>query len=160
MQLIIAARTGRTDVARNFDDWSAARTLLTRPDAGFEAPDVIADRWVGEGVLLLNASLTLSRFAVSIDPHQAKGHLPFWRPLMLKTISALLARKAPVVFIGFGAAAADIFSQARLVEGVDGSTAVVLREHPAFAEAVLDKPNPFILCNTYLETMGVAPIAW
>lgn len=160
MQLIVAARTGNDDHARSFDDWPGARAMLTDPDAGFEGPDVIADRWVGEGVLLLNASLTLSRFRVDVDPHQSRGHLPFWRPLMLKTIEALLARNVPVVFIGFGEAAADTLRQAGIAEGANGDVGCILREHPAFAEAVLSRPNPFLLCNEYLETMGAKPIAW
>jgi len=160
MQLIVAARSGNDSYARSFDDWSAVRAFLTDPQSGFEGTDAIGDRWVGEGALLLNASLTLSRFQVDIDPHQSRGHLPFWRPLMLRTIRTLLARKAPVVFIGFGTAAADIFQQAGIAEGVADQTACVLREHPAFAEAVLSRPNPFILCNTYLERMGAKPIAW
>jgi uracil-DNA glycosylase len=160
MQLIAAARTGNDNLARSFDDWPAVRAILTDPGAGFEGPDAIGDRWVGEGVLLLNASLTLSRFKVEIDPHQSHGHLPFWRPLMLRVIKTLMARDAPIVFIGFGAAAADVFRQAGVADGVAGQTCCILREHPAYAEAVLSRPNPFILCNTYLETMGARPIAW
>jgi uracil-DNA glycosylase len=160
MQLIVAARTGNDNFARSFDDWPAARTALTCPDTRFEGPDAIADRWVAEGVLLLNASLTLSRFKVDMDPHQSRGHLPFWRPLMLRVIEMLAARRMPVVFIAFGEAAVDIFKQAGLAEGVDGQAACILREHPAYAEAVLSRPNPFLLCNSYLETMGAKPVAW
>lgn len=160
MQLIVAARTGNDNFARSFDDWPATRATLTAPDSNFEGPDAIADRWVGEGVLLLNASLTLSRFKVDIDPHQSRGHLPFWRPLMLRAIERLVARETPIVFIAFGSAATDIFRQAGLGEGVDGQTACILREHPAYAEAVLSRPNPFLLCNSYLETMGAKPVAW
>ena len=79
---------------------------------------------------------------------------------MLRVIERLRKRATPIVFIGFGAAASDILRQAGVVEGVSGGTACILREHPAFADAVLSKPNPFILCNTYLETMGALPIAW
>ncbi len=160
MQLIVAARTGNDNFARTFDDWPAARSLLTSADSGFEGPDDIADRWVGAGVLLLNASLTLSRFRVDIDPHQSRGHLPFWRPLMLQVIRTLVARNTPIVFIGFGDAAMEILKAAGVEEGLAGQTGCVLRDHPAYAEAVLSRPNPFILCNSYLERMGAKPIAW
>jgi uracil-DNA glycosylase len=160
MQLIVAARTGDDRLGASFEQWPEVRGMLTDPATQFEKPHAIGDRWVREGVLLLNASLTLSRFQVSIDPHQARGHLPFWRPLMLRVIETLLERAMPIVFIGFGAAATDILRQAGVVEGVSGGTACILREHPAFADAVLAKPNPFILCNAYLETMGGLPIAW
>jgi uracil-DNA glycosylase len=160
MQLIVAARTGNDDFARSFSDWPAARAALTSSDSPFEGPDDIADRWVGEGALLLNASLTLSRFKVEIDPHQSRGHLAFWRPLMLRVVETLLARNTPIVFIGFGAAANDILRHFDLGEGMSGSVGCVIRDHPAFAEAVLSRPNPFILCNSYLERMGAKPIAW
>jgi uracil-DNA glycosylase len=160
MQLIVAARTGDDRLAASFDQWPTVRAILNDPAMHFECPSAIGDRWVREGALLLNASLTLSRFQVGIDPHQSRGHLPFWRPLMLRTIEMLLARKAPIVFIGFGAAAADIFKEAGLAEGLSDGAGCVLREHPAFADNVLGKPNPFLLCNTYLERMGALPIAW
>jgi uracil-DNA glycosylase len=160
MQLVVAARTDNADFARSFDDWPATRAMLTRADSLFEKPSSIADRWVNEGVLLLNASLTLSRFKVDIDPHQSRGHLPFWRPLMLRVVETLVARGKPIVFIGFGAAANDILRQFDLNEGISGNVGYVLREHPAFAEAVLARPNPFTFCNSYLEAMGENPIGW
>ena len=160
MQLIAAARTGNERLAESFERWPDVRSMLTSPESGFEAPSAIADRWIGEGALLLNASLTLSRFRVDIDPHQSRGHLPFWRPLMLRVIERLVGRGRPIVFLGFGTAAADIFAEAGISEGRQGNVALVQREHPAFADKVLGKPNPFILCNSYLEAMGTAPIAW
>lgn len=160
MQLIVAARTGHDRLASSFDHWPEVRAILTDPAAKFEAPDSIGDRWVEQGTLLLNASLTLSRFQVGIDPHQSRGHMPFWRPLMLKTVCLLLSRNTPIVFIGLGAAAADIFKEAGLSEGVSGATGYIQREHPAFADAVLCQPNPFVLCNSYLKGMGSQPIRW
>ncbi|MCY1300763.1 hypothetical protein D3C71_2107450 [compost metagenome] len=72
----------------------------------------------------------------------------------------LVARGEPVVFLGFGAAAADIFSQVGVAEGQFGHVAYVQREHPAFADKVLGRENPFLLCNSHLEAMGGRPIAW
>ncbi|MNL20552.1 Uracil-DNA glycosylase [compost metagenome] len=160
MQLIAAARLGDESLSEDFGRWPDVRQLLCDPSGSFEAPGAIADRWVGEGVLLLNASLTLSRFRVDIDPHQSRGHLPFWRPLMLRVIEMLLSRGEPIVFLGFGAAAADIFAEVGIHEGRNGNVAYVEREHPAFADKVLGRENPFLLCNLYLEAMGARPIAW
>jgi len=160
MQLIAAARFGDTALSENFDRWPDVRRMLCDPSAGFEGPSAIADRWVGQGVLLLNASLTLSRFKVDIDPHQARGHLPFWRPLMLKVIETVLAMRRPAVFIGFGDAAADIFARAGLTEGLADGYALIQRDHPAFADRVLGRETPFLLCNSYLEAMGAQPVAW
>lgn len=160
MQLIAAARLGDESLSRDFDRWPDVRRLLCDPSAGFESPSAVADHWVDEGVLLLNASLTLSRFRVDIDPHQSRGHVPFWRPLMLRVVERLLARGEPIVFLGFGDAAADVFAASGIREGLSGSTGYVQRAHPAFADLVLGRENPFLLCNSYLETMGVQPVAW
>lgn len=160
MQLIAAARLGDESLAHDFNRWPDVRRLLCDSTGSFEAPGLIADRWVEAGVLLLNASLTLSRFRVDIDPHQSRGHLSFWRPLMLRVVETLLARGKPVVFLGFGGAAADIFAEAGVAEGRMGHVAYVQREHPAFADKVLGRENPFLLCNSHLEAMGDRPIAW
>jgi uracil-DNA glycosylase len=160
MQLIAAARLGDESLSRDFDRWPDVRRLLCDPNTGFESPATIADRWVNDGVLLLNASLTLSRFRVDIDPHQSRGHLPFWRPLMLRVAERLLARGEPIVFLGFGDAAADILTRSGIREGLSGFVGYVQRAHPAFADQVLGHENPFVLCNSYLETMGAQPVAW
>ncbi|UVC09873.1 uracil-DNA glycosylase [Rhizobium sp. TH2] len=160
MQLILAARTGQPDYAESFDRWPDVREMITAPETAFESPSAIADRWVGQGVLLLNASLTLTRFQVSIDPHQSQGHLPLWRPLMIATIEALAARGQPLVVLGFGDAAAEVIKAAGIRDGQAGRLACVLRDHPARAEAVLAMPNPFVLCNNHLAAMGAAPIGW
>jgi uracil-DNA glycosylase len=125
-----------------------------------EPPSRLAQRWVDCGVLLLNASLTLSRFRIDVDPHQARGHLPLWRPWMIAVLRMLFDRGSPLVVIAFGDAAADTLRRAGVVEGQHAGCAVILRDHPARADAVLARDNPFVLCNAFLETMGVKPIVW
>ena len=97
-----------------------------------EAPNTLADRWVASGVLLLNASLTLTRFRRDGDPHEAQGHLPLWWPLMVRILGHLAQQGSPIVFIGFGDAAAQALIDVGL-SGADADTArrVVLRPHPA-----------------------------
>lgn len=160
MQMIMAARTGDLSYARSFDDWPKTLSAMESGVADIEHPSAIADRWVAKGVLLLNASLTLTRFRVDVDPHQSKGHLRLWRPVIVETLRALALQGKPLVFLGFGAAAADTLAEAGIDETASGHLRCVLRDHPARAEAVLSRPNPFILCNDYLEEMGSCPIAW
>lgn len=107
-----------------------------------------------EGVLLLDRSLTLSRFRVDIDRTVARPSAVL-ATADAAVIEVMLARGEPIVFIGFGAAAAEIFATAGLTEGRSGNVALILREHPAFADKVLGLPNPFILCNSHLEAMGI-----
>lgn len=160
MQMIVAARTGDLSYARSFDDWPKTLAAMESGTVDIEHPSDIADHWVSKGVLLLNASLTLTRFRVDMDEHQTKGHLRLWRPLIVETLRALALRGKPLVFIGFGGAAADALVEAGIDESACGHLRCILRDHPAHAEAVLTKPNPFILCNDYLEEMGSRPIAW
>jgi uracil-DNA glycosylase len=159
-QQIVAARTGDLSYARDFGDWPKTLIAIESGAVELEPPSKIADRWVSEGALLLNASLTLTRFKVDIDPHQSQGHLVLWRPLIVETLRVLAAREKPLVFLGFGDAAAQALALAGIDETVGGNLRCVLRDHPAYADEVLSRPNPFILCNDFLEEMGAQPIAW
>ncbi len=159
LQQICAARTGRQDCARSFADWPA---LLSDIEAGrieLEAPDALADRWVNSGTLLLNASLTLSRFRVETDPHQALGHLPVWQPLMVSVLERLAASGRPVVFMAFGDAAAACLRAAGLHDP-QPPLQTIRRPHPAAAAAFLAQENPFLACNRFLADHGGRPIAW
>ncbi len=160
IQTIIAARTGEARHARSFADWPATLAAIESGAVDLEAPEALAERWVASGVLLLNTSLTLSRFQREVDPHQRRGHLPLWRPLMIRVIEHLAGRGTPVVFIGFGDAAAETIQAAGL-NGPDVSDErVILRPHPAEADAFLALENPFTLCNRHLRTMGAPAVDW
>lgn len=159
-QQIVAARTGDMTYARSFEDWPKTLAAVESGAVALERPSQIADRWVGQGVLLLNSSLTLTRFKVDVDRHQSEGHLRLWRPIILETLRRLAERGQPLVFIGFGDAAAQALAEARIDESVGGHLRCILRDHPARADAVLSRLNPFILCNVHLEEMGARPIAW
>lgn len=159
-QQIVAARTGDLSYARSFEDWPKTLNAIEIGAVKLEHPSAIADRWVRGGTLLLNASLTLTRFKVDVDPHQSHGHLLLWQPVIVETLRALAARGKPLVFLGFGDAAALALELAGIDETIGGNLRCVLRDHPAFADSVLSRPNPFILCNDFLEEMGSTPIAW
>jgi uracil-DNA glycosylase len=160
-QLIVAARTGDESYAVSTAAW---RRLIDDVETGrlqIEPAGAIADRWVREGVLLLNSALTLSRFAVEGDPHQLRGHLPLWRPFIAAVLRHLAARGKPVAFIAFGNQAADALAGAGIHPAIsDPLIEVVIREHPARGNAVLSKENPFLLCNRFLTNAGARPVSW
>ena len=110
------------------------------------------------GVLLLNSSLTLSRFRVEVDPHQSLGHLPLWRPLILAVLRRLAAGNAPLVIIALGDAASDNARRAKV--GDRDGVLVIDLPHPAFSDAFLARENPFLACNAHLERMGGDPVDW
>lgn len=161
IQLVVAERTGAARYARGFAQWPAALAAIEAGAVELEAPGALADRWVASGVLLLNSSLTLTRFQREGDPHQLRGHLPLWRPLLARVLRYLAARDAPVVFIGFGGAAAQALEDAGLRQSDAGASGrVILRPHPAEADEVLAQENPFTLCNRRLRAMGAVPVDW
>ena len=159
IQMIVAARTGKAEYARSFAQWPQTLAAIEGGAVDLEAPDALADRWVASGVLLLNSSLTLSRFQREVDPHQSRGHLPLWRPLMIRVIEHLAQRQTSVVFLGFGDAAAETIRAANL-GAPEADPRVILRPHPAEADAFLALENPFTLCNRRLQAMGAGPVDW
>ena len=161
IQLVVAARTGEAHYARSFSQWPATLAAIESGAVDLEAPGALADRWIASGVLLLNTSLTLSRFRREGDPHQVRGHLPLWRPLMVRVLDRLARRGAPLVVIGFGDAAAKTLSAAGLSESeTDAAVRVIVRPHPAAADEILAQENPLTLCNRRLQAMGAAAVDW
>jgi len=161
MQLIAAARTGDAGYIGSTADWERLIADIEAGRIDLEPAAEITDRWERQGVLLLNSSFTLSRFAVEGDAHQVRGHLPLWRPVVTAVLRHVAARGTPVVFMGFGGQAADALAEAGITEADPRPhVACILREHPARAEAVLALENPFVACNRALAAMGAAPVAW
>lgn len=166
MQLLVAARTGDASYAESTKAWARLVGDIEAGRIDIEPANRIADRWVGQGVLLLNSALTISRFTVAGDPHQLRGHLPLWRPLMAAILGNLAARAVPTVFIGFGGQAADALRSAGIAKTGTGpqaagmKVACILREHPARGDEVLALENPFTACNAFLTAMQARPISW
>lgn len=109
-------------------------------------------RWAEQGVLLLNATLTVR--AHQAASHQRKG----WEVFTDAAIKALNADRDNLVFILWGGYAR---SKASLI---DASRHLVLQSvHPSPLSANRGGwfgNHHFSLCNRYLEAHGMAPIAW
>ena len=160
VQLVVAARTGEAAYAAGFERWPSTLADIESGRVQLEAPSALSDRWVGSGVLLLNSALTLSRFDPEVGPHQARGHLPLWRPVLLAVLRHLASRRRPLVCIGFGDTAASILGEAIPEDGSAAAPCTILRPHPAAADELLELENPFALCNRHLESMGGPPVDW
>ena len=163
IQSLCAFRSGRRDHARETDGWAATIEAIEAAGNGFPQPPRLAQHWVGQGALLLNASLTISRFAVAGDPHQVNGHLPLWRPLMAHLIRCFAERGGrPAVFMLFGEAARQAAVASGVVEPgeIDEHPLFVASPHPAAGNGFLRSPNPFIRCNEKLQALQARPIHW
>lgn len=158
-QMLMAARHERPDLSESFAAWPKMLAEIESGALEIEAPAEMAGRQEAEGVLLLNSSLTLSRFRRDIDPHQSRGHVPFWAPLIQTALRHVAGQGRPVVFVALGQAAADNLAAAGLLPAARPHLSLVL-PHPAYAEEFLACPNPFLQANAHLERMGAHPIDW
>ena len=125
---------------------------LTTDIPGFVTPnhgDLTA--WAEQGVLLLNASLTVR--ASTPGSHQKKG----WETFTDRVISIISEKKTGIVFILWGA-----FAQAKS-ELIDQTKHFIIKSpHPSpfSADRGFFGSKPFSKTNAILEKEGKKPIDW
>ena len=108
-------------------------------------------RWAAQGVLLLNATLTVRAHAAG--SHQGHG----WETFTDAVIRRLSAAREHLVFLLWGSYAG------RKAELIDASRHLILRSaHPSPLSAYRGffGNHHFTLCNDYLRTHGLEPINW
>ncbi len=118
---------------------------LARPDSGN------LERWARQGVLLLNATLTVR--AHQAGSHQRKG----WEQFTDSVISIINQEKNNIVFMLWGA-----YAQKK-GESIDRSRHLVLESvHPSplSASRGFFGNKHFSKCNNYLTEKGLIPIDW
>ncbi|UYZ59327.1 uracil-DNA glycosylase [Hymenobacter latericus] len=118
---------------------------IARPDNGN------LDRWAQQGVLLLNATLTVR--ASTPGSHQKKG----WEEFTDAVIRIISEQKEHVVFILWGA-----YAQKK-AELIDSRKHLVLKAaHPSpyAADKGFFGSKPFSKTNAYLQQKGLEPIQW
>lgn len=138
-------------------------------------PNALFDGWRDQGLLLLNTGLTISRFGMQGSPeaaYQFSGHLPLWKPVVARMLTAIAARSTGhVVFLLWGKPARDRFAEtgARAKAEAAGTwgtrVRMVTKPHPAAGNPgapppFLDAPNIFSEVNAALVAMGGEPIVW
>lgn len=114
-------------------------------------PDGNLDRWAEQGVLLLNATLTVR--AATAGSHQKRG----WEEFTDAVIRKISEEKEHVAFILWGA-----YAQKK-AELIDQRKHLVLKAaHPSpyAADKGFFGSRPFSKTNKYLQEHGEAPIQW
>jgi uracil-DNA glycosylase len=109
------------------------------------------ERWASQGVLLLNATLTVK--AHQAGSHQKRG----WEQFTDSVISVLNIEKENIVFFLWGA-----YAQKK-GESIDRSRHLVLESvHPSplSASRGFFGNKHFSRCNEYLKAHGIEPINW
>jgi uracil-DNA glycosylase len=124
------------------------RTDLGRPPA---YPDGDLEEWAKQGVLLLNATLTVSE--KNPGSHQKRG----WEEFTDAVIKKLSAEKDHLVFILWGA-----YAQKKGAIIDDQKHLVIKSAHPSPFSAYngFFGSQPFSKCNNYLSLYGEEPIRW
>lgn len=108
-------------------------------------------RWAEQGVLLLNATLTVR--AHQAGSHQRRG----WEEFTDAAIRALSAGREHIVFILWGS-----YAQGK-AQLIDASKHLILRSvHPSplSAHRGFFGNRHFSKCNRYLQSNGIEPIDW
>lgn len=109
------------------------------------------ERWASQGVLLLNATLTVR--AHQAGSHQRRG----WEQFTDKVISVINSEKQNIVFFLWGA-----YAQKK-GESIDRTKHLVLESvHPSPLSAARGffGNRHFSRCNEYLQEHGITPINW
>ena len=115
--------------------------------------------WARQGVLLLNACLT-------VEDGQAASHARHgWENLTDRILSALQASARPLCVLLWGGHAQARWDAVAAVRPAAGPRCVLRANHPSPLSA-LRPPVPFIGCghfsqaNAWLQGQGLAPINW
>ena len=119
----------------------------------FKDRDGDLSHWADQGVLLLNATLTVSGGANMAGTHQGKG----WETFTDAVIRALSTRRDNLVYLLWGA-----YAQ-RKAAFVDPTKNLVLKSaHPSplSANHGFFGNGHFKACNDYLVAHGQSPIEW
>lgn len=168
------ARTGNNAYTQATSEGSVWPKIVTDLSAGtldLQPPMTLFDDWQSQGVMFLNAGLTLTHFKRGGSPEQLQGHIPFWRSVVREILRTVVTRPTgQVVFLLWGKVARDMVNAAGIEQAAkDAGTwqtrvRFVTHDHPAAALAGLPlffkPPNPFSTANQALEQMGAEPIHW
>lgn len=151
-QQLAVYRTGNRRYGRRRGGWAQLKNDIDGGTLDLQTPRTVFDRWHTGGVLLLNTGLTLSSYRRGGHPHQTRGHIPLWAPVVRGVCLHLAQRDdVPVVFLCWGRKARQFLHCAGITESCSRPlrvtsgfprTGIVDRDHPG-VPAFLDGKNVF-----------------
>lgn len=149
--LAFSVRDGRTppsSLASIFRALESDPAIMCTPPANSDL-----SRWANQGVLLLNAALT-------VEEGEPGSDLKIWHSFTSSVLKALNERTEPIVFLAFGDDAVDLVTEAN----VSSPHKVIEMAHPvAWAKTNLPKvgdAKPFSAANAFLTSHGRGHIDW
>ncbi len=142
--------------------WSVLQADMKSGALALQAsPAALFDFWEDQGVLFLNAGLTLSHFVPGGSPEQ-RGHIQFWSPLVRRIIRYLVERtNKQLVILTWGQASAKVVKSAGVMElpAWNVTAGAALHAHPASA-AYWSPPNPLGKASELLKSYGGGVLTW
>ena len=149
--------------------WPLTKQAILDGDLTLEDSKTLFDHWQGQGVIFLNTGLTLTRYQSGGHPHQLKGHIPLWAPVV-GAICNSLARQddIPIAFLTWGAKARQFLYRAGITKStsrppvvVDDLQKVIVldRSHPV-TNGFMSGENLFQETNEGLTDIGGTEISW
>jgi uracil-DNA glycosylase len=171
---VAVARTGNpeyTDLTNASRAWARVVADLASGVLRLQSPGRLFDHWQQQGVLFLNAGLTLSRFERGGSAHQLKGHIPLWKPVVQALLRVIATRSSGhAVFLLWGSVARTFFTQSGIEQAARAAgtwqtrVQTVQQAHPAAANSdgplFFREPNTFLDANRALRQMGAEEIRW
>ena len=123
------------------------------PGGGFSGRDGDLSHWADQGVLLLNATLTVSGGANAAGSHQGRG----WETFTDAAVRALASRRSNIVYLLWGS-----FARRKAAFVDRGRNLVLECAHPSplSAHRGFFGCGHFRKCNEYLSAHGIEPIRW
>ncbi|WP_370981490.1 uracil-DNA glycosylase [Agaribacterium sp. ZY112] len=107
--------------------------------------------WADQGVLLLNATLTVER--ANAGSHQRKG----WEQFTDAVVAALNAKRNNVVYLLWGAYAQK---KGRVIDAARNLVLKSPHPSPLSAHRGFIGNDHFVVANNYLQEKGLSPINW
>ena len=149
--------------------WSAIEDDVRNGSLDLMPPAILFEHWQKQGVLFLNTGLTLTRYQPGGHPHQLKGHIPLWAPVVGQICQKLASQDdIPIVFVSWGSKARQFLYKLGLttspkypatIKPEYTATKVIDRVHPAVESFVTGK-NVFKETNEALNALGNQSVIW
>ena len=162
LRMLVAARTGNPAVLK----MSWAKFVKFTATIRLESPRDLFDHLQSQGVLCLNAGLTITRYRSGGAPEQTRGHIPYWKPVVGQLLRSLATRNSGhVVFLCLGQFAQKLLMSERVkteatTAGTWGTRATDLAMPHPVAPGFIAGPHPFLAVNGKLASMGASAIDW
>ena len=162
-QQLAVYRTRDPSYGKKNGAWPKLKKDLDNGKLDLQTPSEVFDHWQSQGVLMLNTGLTLTRYCRGGHPHQTRGHIPLWAPIVRGICQHVAEREEiSVVFLTWGKKAREFLCGAGIVETCARplrlassitQTVIVDRDHPSTTR-FLDGHNVFKETNEGLANLN------